>query len=50
MSKKQYDKDKEVKIGDVHRAFIKYIGYRTLTLSERLLIEDLWEEVKSELN
>ena len=46
---KEYDKNKELKMGDVHQAFIRYIGYRTLTLSERLLIEDLWKEVKNEL-
>lgn len=46
---KEYNKNKELKIGDVHQAFIRYIGYRSLTLSERLLIEDLWEEVKNQL-
>lgn len=48
---KEYDRNKELKMGDVHQAFIRYIRYRyrDLTLSERLLIEDLWEQVKSEL-
>ena len=46
---KEYDRNKEVKMGDVHQAFIRYIGYRNLTLSERLLIENLWEEIKNEL-
>ena len=44
-----YDKDKELRMVDVHRAFIDFIGYNTLTLTERLFAEYLWEYVKTEL-
>lgn len=44
-----YDKDKELQMADVHRAFINFIGYNTLTVSERLFVEYLWEHVKNEL-
>ena len=45
----EYNKDKKIKIGDVQQAFTQYIGHKTLTLSERLLVENIWNEIKSEL-
>lgn len=42
---KNYDKNTKVLIGDVHTAFLDFISYDNLTLSERLLIEHLWKNV-----
>ena len=44
-----YDKNKTVAINDVFKGFLTFIDLNNLTLSERLLVNFLWEHIKSEL-
>lgn len=44
-----YDKNKTVVVNDVFKGFLTFIDLYNLTLSERLLVNCLWEHIKSEL-
>lgn len=44
-----YDKNKTVAINDVFKGFLAFIDSNNLTLTERLLVNYLWEYIKSEL-
>lgn len=44
-----YDRNKTVAINDVFKGFLTFIDLNNLTLTERLLVNYLWEYIKSEL-
>lgn len=44
-----YDRNKTVAINDVFKGFLAFIDSNNLTLTERLLVNYLWEYIKSEL-
>jgi len=44
-----YDRNKTVVMNDVLNGFLTFIEYNNLTLSEKLLVDHLWEHIKCEL-
>lgn len=44
-----YNKDKELRMEDVHKVFLDFVRFYTLTLTERIFVEYLWEYIKNEL-